>query len=99
MRLDLFGYSSKTPFAAMPKLRLYTLYNRVKIFNQKKLIKQADVSLDFKGDYVVLRLPLSLLGNPDYILSSIMAFRGSRPFDATGYHTIAIAQGGKDAGN
>ena len=85
-----FGYSAKTPFAQMPKICIVAKYKNFKIFKEDKLIETKEVQLEVNPNVVILKVPLGLLGNPDFILASVKAYGGSLPFDATGFRRIDI---------
>ena len=87
----LFGHSYKTPFADMPKIRIITKNNKFKVFNARSMIKHPEgVSLDLDSKVLIIKVPLQLLGNPDFILSSIKAHRGILPIDASGFRKLEI---------
>jgi len=44
--------------------------------------------LDFGKNYLILRIPLKLLGGPDYVLTALKAFHGNLPIDAVGFRKI-----------
>lgn len=86
----LFGYSSKTAFAQMPKIRVITAGNNCKVFNGKNRIVNPGVLLDHGENSLVLKIPLGLLGNPDYILVSLKDYHGKPPVDAVGFRKIKV---------
>lgn len=95
MQAYLFGYSYKKPFAQMPKIRIVTKYNRFRIFDKKTLIKPEGVSLELTPDALFLKLPLKVLGGPDFILASIKPYTGMTqqeflPADVAGFRKIEI---------
>jgi LmbE family N-acetylglucosaminyl deacetylase len=86
----LFGYSDKVHFAQMPKLRIVTRYSKFRIFNGRKMIKPQGISLEVNSNTLILKIPLELLGNPDFILSAIKSHAGILPISATGFRKIEI---------
>jgi len=86
----LFGYSYKMPFAKMPKMRIITLYNRCKVFDGNKLIKTKDIKINITTSGLVLTIPLEILGDPDYILTSLKAYTGTTPADTVGFREIRV---------
>lgn len=88
--LHLFGYSYKTPFISMPKIRIITRHNRFKVFDASKMIKPDGISLEFSPHVLIFKIPLSILGDPEFILTCIKAHGGALPFDATGFRKIDI---------
>jgi len=90
MLLYLFGYSRSTTFADMPKIRIITSGNKYKVFDGDRRVFAAGVLFDFKRNYLVLKIPFKLLGEPDYIFSSLKAYHGTLPIDALGFRKIKI---------
>jgi len=88
--LYLFGYSQNTPFAQMPKIRIITKGNNYKVFNAKKRLIDSGVLLDFNGSSLILKIPLKLLGQPDYLLTALKDYHGNLPIDAVGFRKVKI---------
>ncbi len=86
----IFGYNYKIPFRQMPKVRIITKYRRVKIFNGRKLIKQDNAALDLQSNEAVLRIPLVLLGDPDFLLISVKGYTGTKCVDALSFRKVNI---------
>lgn len=92
LQLYLFGYNHRIPFASMPKIRLILKFNRFKIFDGKRMIKPQGASLILEPHVLILRLPLQVLGSPDFILTSMKSYRQDLPVDATGFRRIEISR-------
>jgi hypothetical protein len=88
----LFGYSYKTPFAKMPKLRIATLYNRFRIFDKRKPVGIKGAQLEVDEDCLILKIPLEVLGNPDYILTSVKLLSDSSTIDASAFRKVVIGK-------
>ena len=88
--LYIFGYSKNKAFAQMPKIRIITSGRRCKVFSAKDRIIDHGVVLDFGANYLILKIPLKLLGKPDYILTSLKAYHGNLPIDVVGFRKIKI---------
>jgi len=86
--LHIFGYSKNKVFAQMPKICIITSANKVKVFNGKNRIIDHGVILVFGTDYLVLKIPLMLLGKPEYVLTSLKAYHGNLPIDVVGFRKI-----------
>ena len=86
----LFGYSYNKPFAQMPKMRIITKYNRFKVFDAKKMIKPEGVTLELKAKELILKVPLKILGEPDFVLVSAKTYAGILPVDAVSFRKISI---------
>jgi hypothetical protein len=77
--LYLFGYSKDTAFARMPKIRVIVTGKKIRVFNGKIRVADSGVAVEHGINSLALKIPLKLLGWPDYILTSMKAFRGSLP--------------------
>ena len=86
----LFGYSHNTPFPAMPKIRIICKDGRLKIFSGRDLIETQGVELKRSEDEAVLKVPLVLLGEPEFILASLKVFGPALTFDTTGFRRLNI---------
>jgi len=88
--LYLFGYSKDTAFARMPKIRVIVTGKKIRVFNGKIRLADSGVAVEYGKNFLVLKIPLKLLGGPDYLLTSMKAFRGSLPVDAVGFRKIKL---------
>lgn len=88
--LYIFGYSKATAFAEMPKIRIITSGNSCKAFNAKKRIISHGILIERSRNSLILKIPLKLLGDPDYVLTSLKAYHGNVPVEATGFRKIRI---------
>lgn len=86
----LFGYSWKTPFGKMPKIRIIAQHNRFKVFDGKKMIRAEGISSELNAQEFLLKVPLKILGEPDFILSSMKTYAGILPIDTVGFRKIKI---------
>lgn len=67
----LFGYNNKIPFSDMPKIRIITQNKIIRVFDGKRELYLSNVSLFFNKENWVLKVPLALLKNPDFILAQV----------------------------
>ncbi|MDP2927188.1 MAG: hypothetical protein Q8N80_00040, partial [Candidatus Omnitrophota bacterium] len=88
--LYIFGYSQSTPFARMPKIRIITMGNKCKVFSSKDRVINSGVLLDFKRSSLILKIPLKLLGQPDYALTALKAYHGNLPIDVVAFRKVKI---------
>ncbi|MDD5130064.1 MAG: PIG-L family deacetylase [Candidatus Omnitrophica bacterium] len=88
--LHIFGYSRNTPFALMPKIRIITKGKSCKIFSAKKKVIKSGVILDFQRNSLIIKIPLDLLGQPDYALTALKAYHGNLPIDAVVFRKVKI---------
>ena len=88
-QIYLFGYSKITPFAQMPKIRIITKHKEIKVFDKRTKINPSGVSLDFGSNVWILRIPLQVLGDPQFILTSMKAYGGELE-ESVGFRRIRI---------
>jgi len=85
----LFGYRKDQPFSAMPKIRIFTRAHRFKVFNGRKVIQAKGVSTELNSGQFIIRVPLQLLGEPEFILASVKT-AGVLPFETSGFRKIRV---------
>ena len=88
--LYLFGYSSKKPFAQMPKLEVVIHGTQFRILDKERVVEDNGASLEYNARQMVFKIPLKLIGDPDFILASLRKFGKSLPFDAIGFRKLRI---------
>jgi len=88
--LYVFGYSKNTAFAAMPKIRIITAANKSRVFNAQKKVINSGVLLEFGRNFLILKIPLKFLGDPDYVLTALKAYHGNLPIDAVGFRKVKV---------
>jgi len=86
----LFGYNYDIPFAEMPKISVITKYNRVRVLDGKRIIAAEAVDLQVEPRELVLKVPLALLGDPDFVLVSFKAYTDNLPFNSPGFLKLKI---------
>jgi len=90
LTLYIFGFNAKVPFSSMPKIRIVTKSDKFKVYDGKKIINPGSIRLDLTADDLVLRIPLNILGDPEFILTSVKA-RGEKLASGTsGFRKIVI---------
>jgi LmbE family N-acetylglucosaminyl deacetylase len=88
--LYIFGYSKSTPFAQMPKIRIITIGKSCKVFNAKNRIIGSGVGIDFGRNSLIIKIPLKLLGQPDYTLTALKAYHGNLPIDVVVFRKLRV---------
>jgi LmbE family N-acetylglucosaminyl deacetylase len=90
MQLYLFGYSDKTPFALMPKIRIITRYKNLIVFDGARKISSDSIGLELNPNEAILKVPLKILGQPDFILATIKTYSESSGVDTASFREINI---------
>lgn len=88
--LYLLGYSKNTDFAKMPKIQLTINILGLHMKEKKLTLPVKDIEMVNKGKAVILRIPLSILGNPDRLLSCARARSGGLPLDETAWRVLIL---------
>jgi hypothetical protein len=88
--LYIFGYSRSIPFAQMPKIRIITMGKICKVFSSKNRVIDSGVLVNFGRNSLIIKIPLKLLGHPDYTLTALKAYHGTLPIDVAVFRKIKI---------
>jgi hypothetical protein len=86
----LFGFSGSRPFAAMPKLRIVGRHKNLRVFDGKRPLDRSRILIDSQLGHMELKVPLEMLGRPDFILASVRVSGGSLPPDAAAFRKVCI---------
>jgi LmbE family N-acetylglucosaminyl deacetylase len=86
----LFGYNPKVPFAQMPKINLLLGLNGFYIKDKKRTIHSKEVLLLEKDKELIFKVPLSLLGDPDRILSCAKTAVYDLTLDETAWRVLEL---------
>ena len=90
LSIFLFGYNPNVPFAEMPKIHLTVGLNGFYITDKKRAVHSKDVILLEKDKELVFKVPLSLLGDPDRILSSAKTALYDLTLDETAWRVLEL---------
>lgn len=88
----LLGYNKTVPFAGLPKIQLRIGWTGLHIKDKKQTLYFKNTQLTVKGRELILKIPLSILGNPDYILSCVRTHGKSLPLDATAWRVLFLEE-------
>ena len=88
--LYLFGYKKDVPFAQMPKIHVKFGMIEHKVFDQNKKLPLDAIEVDRKAKKITIRVPLELLGTPDYILTSARTYTGAVPLDWIAWRVLEL---------
>ena len=91
----IFGYSYRKPFGEMPKLRIITKHDNFQVLDGKKLINPRGIVLDLTAQALTLKIPLEILGSPDFIFTSANVYTGKNQekhpaIDTIGFRRINL---------
>jgi N-acetyl-1-D-myo-inositol-2-amino-2-deoxy-alpha-D-glucopyranoside deacetylase len=86
----LIGYNNKNNFAKMPKIHIELGIKGMSIKDRFKIIDDKNFSYYYQGNDLILKIPLSLIGSPDYILSHIKTHSGDIILDDTAWRVLEL---------
>ena len=86
----IIGYNKKTNFSDMPKLYIKIDTLGVHVKNKKQLIDAKAVEVEAQDHTLILKIPFSLLGNPDRILTSARTHPNNLPLDETAWRILYL---------
>lgn len=86
----LLGYSKKTKFADMPKIRLALTRNKLVIFNKRSRVFVNDAKMSVADDSIIVDFPLAGLNFPDFILCRVNVHTSSVPPDVSSWRVLKI---------
>ncbi|MFH0854967.1 MAG: PIG-L family deacetylase [Candidatus Omnitrophota bacterium] len=91
-RFYFFGYNANIPFGRMPNIRVRTKKDKVAVeeLNLQKTLEPQGVSAFLKGSYFILKVPLKVLGNPDFVLTCVVTDKTFLPLDSAGFRRLRI---------
>jgi len=90
----LFGASDRVAFPQMPKITVFIRNDTCRVLDKRKVIKDNGVRIELKGKEMLVKVPISLLGNPTKIWASVKTFSGINAVDISAFRAIII-DGGK----
>lgn len=87
-----FGYNSKVPFGQMPKINVRLGVLSYSVYDQNKRLDQGVVQVSRTPNDVTIKVPLSLLGYPQKILTSAKTSLGNFPLDNASWVVVELQQ-------
>ena len=86
----IFGYRQDRPFKDMPKLHIKFGSIEHQVLDQDKILPLESIKVERNLKEIIIRVPLDLLGNPQYILTSANTYLGNVPLDWISWRTLKI---------
>ena len=87
----LIGYKKDEPFAKMPKIRLNINFDRfISVYDGLARVFVKDLVFSHVNNALLIELPLSVLGDPEKILSSAKTYITDWPLEATEWRTLIV---------
>jgi len=87
----LFGYSRRIPFPRMPKISISLMpAERIIVRDGGDILVSTGVVVKRERQAVYLKVPLSLLANPDFVFLAVESYAGEIPVDLTAQRLVAL---------
>jgi len=76
----------------MPNIWVSTKYNKFKMYEMGKAreIDAQDTSVEWSRDYLTLKVPLKVLGDPQFLLSCVVTTKTFLSLESMGFRRISI---------
>jgi len=74
----------------MPKIHIDLNIKGISIKDKFDLVEKKDFSYDYQGNDLILKVPLKVIGTPDFILSHIKTHSGDIILDDTAWRVLKI---------
>lgn len=87
----IFGYRKDKQFQDMPKLHIRFGAVEHKIFDQKQILPVDVVKIKRRLKEITVRVPLDLLGSPQFVLTSANTYLGAVPLDWVSWRMLYIS--------
>ncbi len=89
--LYLFGFKNDVPFSIMPKIRATVMpLSKVMAYDGLDNVANSGIKATGGKDVLLFEVPLTELGNPDKIFTSLRVHRGELSLDATAWHLLVL---------
>ena len=89
----VFGYRSDRPFAGMPKLHVRFGELSHAVYDQGSALPRDTVQMTRQARQITIRIPLSVLGNPQRVLTSARTYLGEVPLNTLSWRVLELAPG------
>jgi hypothetical protein len=86
----MFGYRPDVPFSRLPKLQLKITDAGTALFDQGSRLKSAPVQVERRGSGFSFSVPVSFLGDPQWVLGSARTYVGKMPLDWVAWRVIKL---------
>ncbi len=88
----IFGYRFDRPFAQMPKVHIKLGVERYSVYDQAASLPKDSIQVTRKPDEITIQVPLSVLGDPQNILTSARTYIGNVPLDWVSWRVVELTK-------
>lgn len=86
----LLGYNKMKNFSEMPKIHIDLNIKGINVKDRFGIIDKKDFNYYYQGNEMILKVPLKVIGMPDFILSHIKTHSGDINLDDTAWRVLEI---------
>lgn len=86
----LLGYNNLKNFSVMPKIHIDLNLKGISIKDKFLILNNKELIYQYEGNDLILKIPLKLIGNPDYIMSHIKTHSGDLILDDTAWKVLKL---------
>jgi hypothetical protein len=86
----LLGYSKKTDFSKMPKVRLLVTRTKLLVYNKKSRIFVNDARMSVKDESIMIEFPIIALNSPDILLARSRMHTNSVPLASSSWQILRL---------
>ena len=88
--INLSGYSSRTEFPKMPKIKINVYPDKLQVLNRGKFVNSEKLEVKRKLHSITVKIPLDMLGDPEWLLSSVNTYAENYSTDLNAWRVIKI---------
>jgi len=88
--INLLGYNKKIDFAKMPKIQMTFNLTGLHIKEKKQPLFIKGIQCMRKGNELIFEIPFPILGNPEYLFSSVRTHIHALPLDASAWRVLIL---------
>jgi len=86
----LFGYSYKKPFPSMSKIRIILKGRKIRVWDANKLVEPQGLRVESGDDWLVLAVPVRVLGDPDFVLACAKTYAALFSVNTSAFRKISL---------
>ncbi len=86
----LFGYNKNLDFGQMPKIQIPINLLGIHLKDKKQTLSVKKIKYIREGKVFTMKIPLSLLGDPDYIFTYVRAHGRSLPIETSAWRILKL---------
>lgn len=86
----LLPYKKGKDFSDMPKLRLLVTRTNILAYNKRRKLFSSGIAMNVQDSSIIIKIPLEVLGSPDYIFARGKAYTDAAPSDVSSWRVLEL---------